>query len=109
QKGKEREAPYRKPATRAENPRSGVAFRVFRDSRRMLLFFLLETKSAALQPSVEFRSVGINRAALVVDVAMNGHALALFPALDGTDIPFYISGDFLPGIKGRGGGLIGCL
>jgi hypothetical protein len=40
---------------------------------------------------------------------MNRHALALFPALDGTDVPFYIACNFLPGIKGDFGGSIGRL
>jgi hypothetical protein len=60
-----------------------------------------------LQPRVEFGTVGVNRAPLVVDVAVNRHALAIFPALDGTDVPFYITGNFLPGIKRDLGRLVG--
>src|SRR5436190_1058002 len=40
-----------------------------------------------------------NRAALVVDVAMNGHALALFPPPDGRDVTPQIACDFLPGFQ----------
>jgi hypothetical protein len=42
-----------------------------------------------------------------MDVTVNRHALALFPALDGSDVPFYIAGNFLPGIKRDFGDLIG--
>jgi hypothetical protein len=30
---------------------------------------------------------------------MNRHALALFPALHGTDVAFDVAGNFLPGVK----------
>jgi hypothetical protein len=70
----------------------------------MLFLFLLQTQPAALQPRVELGTVGVNRAPLVVDVAMNRHALAFFPALDGADVPFYVAGNFLPGIKRDLGG-----
>jgi hypothetical protein len=71
----------------------------------MPLLLLLQTQLAASQPRVELGTVGVNRAPPLVDVAMNRHTLALFPALDGTDVPFYIGGNFLPGIKGGLGGL----
>ncbi len=54
----------------------------------------------ALQPSIELGTERVDRAALVVDVAMNGHALKLFPALNRADVPFYVSGNFLPRIEG---------
>jgi hypothetical protein len=86
-----------------------ITFRVPRRFRPRLFLLLFQTPSAALQPRVEFGTVGVNRAPLVVDVAVNRHALAIFPALDGTDVPFYITGNFLPGIKGDFGGLVGRL
>jgi hypothetical protein len=86
-----------------------VRFRIHRSFPFVSFLFFLQTQFAALQPSIELGTERVDRAALVVDMAMNGHALTLFPALDGTDVPFYITGNFLPGIKGDLGGLVGRL
>ena len=75
----------------------------------MLFLFLLQTQFAGLQPGIELRTERVDRAALIVNVAMNWHALALFPSLHGTDVPFYITGNFFPGIRADRRGLVGRL
>jgi hypothetical protein len=66
----------------------------------MVFLFLFQTQLAGLQPGIEFRTERVDRAALIVNVAVDRHALALFPALYGTNVPFYVAGNFFPGIKG---------
>jgi hypothetical protein len=63
-----------------------------------VIFFFLQIQFSALKPGVEFGTQRVNRAAFVVEVSMNRHALALFPALNGADVSFYIGGNFLPRI-----------
>jgi hypothetical protein len=74
---------------------------------RFVSFLFLQTQVAALQPSIELGTECVDRAALVVDVAMNGHTLTLFPALNCAHVPFNVSGNFLPGIEGGFRGPVG--
>ena len=59
------------------------------------------------QANPSLRTKRVNRAALVVHVAMNRHTLALFPALNGTDVPFDVRSYSLPRVKVNFGGLVG--
>ena len=56
-------------------------------------------RRAPARPRVQFRSESVNRAELVVEVAMDRHRLALLPPLDGGDVTLQICGDFLPRIQ----------
>ena len=68
-----------------------------------------EARTAATPPGIEFRAEAVHRAEPVVHVTMHRHPLALFPALDGTNIAFCKTGNFFPGIKGDRRGLVGRL
>jgi hypothetical protein len=48
---------------------------------------------------VEVGAEGVDGAFLVVQVAVDRHALALFPALDGGYVAMEICGDFLPRVE----------
>ena len=52
-----------------------------------------------LRPGVELRSERIDRPRLVVHVAVHGHPLALFPALNSRDVTAQISRDLFPGFQ----------
>ncbi len=73
------------PATRPRRlPCFVVTFRLHWRLYRtlLLLLFLLQTQSAALHPGIELGTERVDRAHPVMLVAMNGHPLALLPALD---------------------------
>ena len=85
--GEHRHPSHNQPKTRPRGPLwSVVTFRIHRCFRFVSFVFFLQAQFAALQPSIELGTERVDRAALVVDVAMNGHALALFPPADGRDV-----------------------
>jgi len=63
------------------------------------LRFLLSTEFAALPPSIEFGTQGVDGTSLVVLVPVDRHPLLLLPALDGRYVPVQVEGYLLPGIK----------
>src|SRR5882762_2839965 len=56
-------------------------------------------KGASVDPSVKLRAKGVNGACAVVQLTVDGHALALFPTLDRGDVAVEVSGDLFPGIQ----------
>jgi hypothetical protein len=61
--------------------------------------FLIEARAAIFPPRVDFGTVGVNGAELVVEVAVNGQAFLLLPALDGANVAAEIGGNLLPGLE----------
>ncbi len=106
--GEYRHPGQNKPKTRPRDALWSLAtFRIHRCFRFVSFLFFLQTQFAALQPGIELGTERVDRAAPVVDVAMNGHALTLFPALNCADVPFNVSGNFLPRIEGGFSGAVG--
>ena len=56
-------------------------------------------EAPAASPVVKFGSKGVDRAHLVVQMAVDGHGLAALPPLNGGDVAFEVCRDFLPGIE----------
>ena len=54
---------------------------------------------AIARPRVEVGPKGVDRTQLVVDVPLDGHALALLPALHRLDVTVQVGRDFLPRIQ----------
>ena len=61
--------------------------------------FLLQPQPPGFQPVVQLRSERVHRSPYIVDVAVNGHVLAAFPALNGADVPFQVRSDVFPGVQ----------
>ena len=51
------------------------------------------------QPGVQLRLERVDGADSVVQMAMDGHALPLFPALDGCHVAIEVGRDFLPRVE----------
>jgi hypothetical protein len=65
----------------------------------LILLQLFQPLFAALLPCVQLGNKRINRAGLVMEVAVNGHPLALFPTLDCGHVAMEMIGNFLPGVQ----------
>src|SRR6266403_2004095 len=66
---------------------------------RIVFIFLRCSKIPAERPGIQLRARSVNRAHPVMHVAVNGHPLPLFPALDRRHVPVQVRGDFLPRIQ----------
>jgi hypothetical protein len=57
---------------------------------------VIQLVSIFMPPGVELGTMGIDRGAVFVIVAVNRKALLLFPTLGGADSPLQVSGDLFP-------------
>jgi hypothetical protein len=57
------------------------------------------SKITAADPCVQLRARSVDRAQSVVDVPMNGHGLAFFPALNGGHVAVEVGRNLLPRIQ----------
>ena len=55
--------------------------------------------AAVLQPVIDLRLIGIHGPELLVNVAVNGQAFALFPPTDGADVALQVVRDRFPGVE----------
>jgi hypothetical protein len=65
----------------------------------LILLQLFQPLFAALLPRVQLGNKRINTAGLVMEVAVNGHTLALFPTLNCGHVAMEMIGNFPPGVQ----------
>ena len=66
--------------------------------RSCFLFFTVKVAATVAPPGVDLRSVGVDRAPLLMVVPVDGKA-TLLPALYGPDGPSEVGGNLLPGVE----------